>query len=348
MRWMAHRPPTPSGPIVRWLSLGLALAVLFGPAAVAAASPASYGPYSSASIGDLQVTFPSAYPDVQLGVVGGHSVASDLVLQQILESTASASAPQIVAVALPSDVVVTNATTSGSSLGLLFSLTADLTVYPSNAGLWQGPGDLVQPDGAPLGTAHLAINYSAPPSDGASHGVTTAWSVTDWPWVAPSDLLGVQLSLSTPSATSQIACTGTSASVEQAGCPGPTVSGGPSLWSAQVLGVQGPIPSGPTALVSWGSGFSTPSGPASPVSVGVLADSTSTSHLVLAAPGNGAPTVGGSVSFALLSAAAAIPAPLLVHGQPNWYFAGFAASGLAGLAGLIAFRRRQRGIEAAL
>ena len=163
--------------------------------------------------------------------------------------------------------------------------------------------------------------------------------------MASSDLLGVQLSLSTPFASSEIACTGAPSSLEQAGCPGTTLFGSPGLWSSRVLGVQGHVAGGPTALVSWGSGFSTSVGPSSPVSAGVLAGSASTSHLVLAAPGNGASSVSGSVSFALLSTVTGIAGPLLVHAQSSWYFAGIAASALGGLVGIGAFRRRQQKFE---
>ena len=140
MRSGPHRLLDRHGSPWRLLAIAAAVASLLGPVAIAAAASPMDVPYSSASSGNLEVTLPSAYPDVQLSLVGNQTVAADLAISQILESTPSSSTPQIVAVALPSNVVVTNATGAAQSAGLLFTLTASLTVYPSNAGLWQGPG----------------------------------------------------------------------------------------------------------------------------------------------------------------------------------------------------------------
>ena len=301
-------------------------------------------PLSAASAGNVEVTLPSAYPDVQLSAVGNQSVASAFAIDQLLEATPSATAPTVVAVALPSNVTVTNGTPSNGTARPLVTLSATLTVFPSNAGLWQGPGDLVQPAGAPLGTADLSIRYALTPPSDPSQGVTTSWTVSGWPWVAPSDLLGLQLSLSTPLARALVACTGPSSSVDRAGCPGPSVSGTSGLWSPGIVGVQGSVPRGLSSLVTW-DGFSASGGAAAPVSVGVLSTSPSSGHLLLAAPVHGSSGASGTISFSLLAPLPSVAAPYLVRGETGWYGIGLAAFAAAGIAAVALFRSRGRRAE---
>ncbi|MCI4357712.1 MAG: hypothetical protein L3J95_05045 [Thermoplasmata archaeon] len=329
------------GRLVGW---GAALLSLFVASASAGAETPAAAPLASAVPATIAVNFPSAYPDVTLSEVGNRTTTTSLSVDQILEATPSASAPQIVAVALPSNIVVTSGSSGSSSLP--FDLTATLTVYQANAGLWQGPNDLVQADGSPLGTAHLSIDYALNAPADPSQGVGTHWVVSGWPWVASSDLLGIQMSLSTPLAHSFVACTGSEASVDQVGCPGATLVDGTSQWTVGVLGIQGNVPGGPTSIVRWDRAFGSSSAPSNPsVSVGVLVSSPALSHLLVAAPGEGAGTLSGNLSFSLLTPIPGLPAPQVLHGQLGWFIAGGGASAAAGIVGILAFRSRQRGIE---
>jgi hypothetical protein len=340
--------PRLTGGLGRALLIVAVIGVVASTVATAAAAPPLAAPYSSAQAGNFEVSLPSAYPNIELNEIGNHSVASSLSIDQILEASPSATAPQIVAVALPSNVEVVNATGPAAAAGLLFTLSASLTVYPSNAGLWQGPGALVQPDGAPLGTAALSITYSLTAPASATSGVTTHWRVSGWPWASPSDLLGVQASLAAPLARSMTACTGTTASADRSGCPGTDLTATSSVWGSNVVGVQGQLPGGPTALVSWDPEFGSSGGPTAGVSAGALSTAPTLGHVVIAAPASGASEVDGNLSLALLPAPGLPAVPLLVHGEPGWYVIGLGLSVAAGLVGLLAYRQRGRGIERSL
>ncbi len=344
----SYERPRLIGGLGRTLLVVTAFVVLTGTAGAASAGYPLASPYSSEQAGNYEVSLPSAYPNVELNEIGNHSVASSLSIDQILEASPSGTPPQIVAVALPSNVQIVNASGPAASAGLLFTVSASLTVYPSSAGLWQGPGDLVQPDGAPLGTAALSINYSLTTPASATSGVTTHWRVSSWPWVSPSDLLGVQLSLAAPLGRSMTACTGSATSVDRSGCPGTGLTATTSVWGQNVVGVQGQLPGGPTALVSWDPEFGSSGGPTASVSAGALSTSPSLGHVVLAAPALGAREVDGNVSLALLPTPALPTVPLLVHGESSWYLAGLGLSVGAGLLGALAYRRRGRGIERSL
>lgn len=348
MRAVRSGLPGGSRFLARLLLSAAAVTALLATSAIGSGHAPLAGPYSTSSAGGVQVSFPSAYPEVELSEAGNSSAPSSLSIDQVLEATASASAPKIVAVALPSDIVVTNGTVAPGSSSDLFDLTASLTVYPSNAGLWQGPNNLVQPDGAPIGTAHLAIRYSLSSPSNPSQGATTQWTLTGWPWISANDLLGVQLTLSTPSARGLVACTGGPDSPDTAACTGPALGSMSGLWDPSIRGIQGSEPRGPTAVVDWGTGFDTPRGTAAPVTVGVLALAPSESHLVLAAPAGGSSSVSANVSFALLPPVLSIASPLIVHGESGWYLAGAAASSGATAFAVLAYRHRQRAIEAQL
>jgi hypothetical protein len=321
-----------SGPLV--------LLLLVGPGLASAGMPA---PYSASSLGGVEVTVPSLYPQVEISQVGNATIASTLALDQFLEATPGGAAPSVVAVALPSNISATNA-----SGGFPVRLTADLTVYPSSAPLWSGPNDLVQPDGAPLGTAQLWVNYSLGDPADSAQGVTVNWSVADWPWLSSSDLLGVQLSVATPSATSVVACTGALSTVGTPGCPGSTAPSSAAGWLPRAAALQAAFPGGPSALLHWPSGFALPGGASATVSVGVIASTPSTGHVIVAAPADGASRVSSGLAFSLLPPVVALPAPLLVRGELGPYVAGALASVAAGLAGVLLYRRRAAAIERAL
>jgi hypothetical protein len=338
---MAQRTPPPTRIPVPWRTAALAggtlLLLLLGPGLASAGMPA---PYSASSSGGVEVTVPSLYPQVEISQVGNATIASTLALDQFLEATPGSAAPSVVAVALPSNISATNGTG-----GFPVRLVAALTVYPSSAPLWSGPNNLVQPDGAPLGTARLWVNYSLGDPTDSAQGVTVNWSVAGWPWLSASDLLGVQLSIATPTATSIVACTGAPATVEAPGCPGPAAPSTATTWLPRATALQAAFPGGPSALLHWPSGLEVPGGAPATVSVGVIASTPTTGHVIVAGPADGASRVSGGLAFSLLPPLVALPAPLLVHGELAPYVAGALASGAAGLAGVLLYRRHAAAIE---
>ncbi len=316
----------------------LAALAILPAAASAGATPAS--PYSAASAGNVEVTVPSEYPRVELSPIDDAGLTASLSVDQVLEATPGGS-PQIVAVALPSNIAGPSAAPGGASNGLPLNLTADLVVYPSSAGLWAGPGDLVQPDGAPLATARLFVNVSVAPAGAASGGVALTWSVVGWPWTAPSDLLGVDLGLDAPLATTFVGCTSWS-SAASPGCAGPTATSGTDAWASGVESVQQGFGTGPTALVTWSPSYTVSN------EVGILAQTPSSGHLILVGPANGASHGDGSVAFALLPALPPVLAPAVLHGELGPFVAGGALAGIVAAGGVLLRRRREAAAERSL
>ncbi len=341
------RPPGPAfarralAPTVLFLFLGTAIG------AAAGATPAT--PYSAATSGALEVTIPTEYPQVVLSTAGNASVNATLSIDQVLETTPTTPDPTVVAVALlsESDIQGPSGASPASPNGLPLYLSADLTVYPSDANLWAGPEGLVQPNGAPLGTAHLWANYSLAPGAPGNGGVAVSWTVTGWPYVSASDLLGVQMSLETPSAASATGCTHPGASVDEPGCAGGHSFPGGGGWAGGVVGVQQRMAGGSTALLNW-SNVVGASGAAAAPTIGLYVPQPARGEIVLAAPASGAPRVAGSVDLSLLPPEPLSSIPALVKGDPWSYALGAGVSVSVGVGGLLAFRRRERSLDRTL
>ncbi|HUI38705.1 MAG TPA: hypothetical protein VLY85_03635, partial [Thermoplasmata archaeon] len=272
------------------------------------------------------------------------SIASDLSVDQILEVSAATGTPRVVAVAFPANLQSFNGSTPAGAT-LPFDLTAGLAVLPANASLWAGPGATVQPIGAPLGTARLDINYSAEPSSQPGAGVVLNWSVSGWPWISVTDLLGIQLGMSTPSGTGFVACSDGSHGAVSSDCPGTGLAPGGTIWTSSVTGVDDGTGNGSAATVAWTSTLEADTGTRAPVTAGVFAQSPTTGHLLLAAPAGGARQVAGSIRFALLSPTLPVPAPLLVHGETGWFAGSLVAFAAAGSLGWWGYRRRSDRLE---
>jgi hypothetical protein len=337
-------------PIAGAAALG-ALALLTLWAAPAGALPAATHalahPYSSYSTGRVDVILPSALPDVELQDAQNASVGAGLSVDQILEVVPSMPTPQVVAVAFPSGLSAFNSSAPSGASTLPISLTATLQVYPADAALWAGPGATVTPDGGPLGVAHLAINYSLPSSPAPSTGVAIAWTVTSWPWQHASDLLGVQLGLTTQGGNGLTACGGSPPLAAASRCPGTPLRSGEAVWGSPYVALEGEGATAPTASVTWGPTATTAAGARVPVTAGALGQTGSYGHLFLGASADGSPVVQGSISFSLLNPSFAA-APFLLHGEVGWYAASAAASAAAGLIAVVAYRRHNRSIESSL
>jgi hypothetical protein len=342
-RWDARRPAAAA------LATLAAIALLLpGASAMGAASSgprALDGPYCSYDTGRVDVVLPSAQPYVSVTDAQNASMTASLAVDQILELAPGAATPQVVAVAFPSHLSTFNG--SAPACGpISTSLTASLEVLPARGALWAGPGGSATPDGSPVGSAELAINYSIPPSPAPGTGVAIQWTITGWPWLHSSDLLGLELGLTTESGSGLTACGGSAASPISSSCQGSALGPGQSVWGPRYDGLQGLTASGPTALVSWGGSLATASGASVPVSVGALGQSASHGNLFVGGSAGESDAVGGTVSFQLLHPS--YPSAPLLRGEAGWFAASAAASVAGGLAGLALYRRRNRAIERAL
>ena len=302
-------------------------------------------PYYSYSTGRVDVTLPSAQPYVELSDAQNASKSAALSVDEILEVAPASSSPQVVAVAFPSHLSTFNGSTpSGAST---VSLIAALQVLPAEGAIWAGPGATVTPDGPPVGAAILSLNYSIPSGSSPGTGVAIQWTISGWPWRNSTDLLGVQLGLTTESGSGLTACSGSAAAGVAAGCRGTALTPGTTVWGSTFVGLQGETVRGPTASVGWDGALTTASGASAPVTVGALGQTGSYGHLFLGGAAGGSASVTGSISFALVNPS--FPSvPLVLHGEAGWFAVSLAVFASAGLAGFVATRRQARSIEASL
>jgi hypothetical protein len=302
-------------------------------------------PYYSYGTGRVDVTLPSAEPYVELTDAQNASKGAALSVDEILEVAPGASSPQVLAVAFPSHLSTFNGSTpSGAST---VSLIAALQVLPAAAAIWAGPGATVTPDGPPVGDAILSLNYSIPSGPSPGTGVSVQWTISGWPWVNDSDLLGVQLGLTTQSGSGLTACGGSAVTSVAPSCRGTDLTPGTTVWGPSFVGLQGETVGGPTASVSWGASLTTANGASAPVTVGALGQSGSYGHLFVGGAADGSASVTGSLSFALVNPS--FPSvPLVLHGETGWLAASIALFASAGVIAILAYRRRNRSIESSL
>lgn len=305
-------------------------------------------PYSHYNTGRVNVVFPLPLPQVELFQDANASVGAILQVDQILEVRPDGLPhPQVVAIASSQSVAGFNGSSANSTGGISpLSLSASLGVYPVTGNLWNGtPNVVLAPSGPSRMATSLSISFVLAPASAKSQGMQVLWSVTNWPWANASDLLALELSLTSFPANPLHACRAASPVAIDPPCTGVAVPAGTILWTPGLTSVEAEGAGGPTAAITWNSTANVGPGVNAPVTVGVYAPTNGSGKVLIGVAGRGAPTLSGAATFALV---APLPGPLgipLVKGIPVAYAGALAGSAAAVLLGIVTYRRYEERVR---
>jgi hypothetical protein len=337
--WNAHRMPNRSAlraalPAV----LGLAL-LLIVPAVAATPSISSLPPgVATYNTGRVSVVLPEELPSVELFQDANNSVSASLQVLEVLELVPGALPhPKVVAAAFPNSVQGFNGSSVANASTWPLTLTASLQVRHQNLSLWAAAPSLA-PVGALLGAATLSVTYAPLDNGSAGAGVGVQWTIQNWPWVAKSDLLAVEMQLTVTPPGGLSMCTGSRpVGFALAPCEGQSFSGSGIDWGSGYDGLEGAGTAGPVAAVSWNV---TGSGTPVPYTVGAVLTGNGSAQLLLGAADSGTTSLAGGVGFALVAPLAPGLATLVADAPV--YFATMVLAGAIAVAAVVSYRRRER------
>ncbi|MCI4339737.1 MAG: hypothetical protein L3J73_00500 [Thermoplasmata archaeon] len=303
--------------------------------------PAQF-PWASYPAGSVRIVFPSTLPQVYLVDAANASMGALLQVDALLElGSGGLPHPTIVAAAYPTQAASFNSTPAENLSASPIAESASLEVHAVSASLWSPSGVSTYP-GRAIGAATLSFSYSviAPPSS----GVSVQWSVTGWPWVAPTDLLALELHFGLTEASAVTPCAGTGSGTTGVGpavCSGASLSGHGIAWDPTIHSVVAQEPGGDSAALAWTPTATLAGGSGTSLVVGTFAPTNTSAEVVLGASAGGSPSVSGALQFSLFTPALPMP-PAVLRGSTLPYVAAVIASGaLAGL-GVLWYRRRDR------
>lgn len=356
----AARPPRRARGLALAAGLAVPLLVLAGLAAPAAGSgPLGPGSYSSYNSGRLSVVFPSPTPAVELLQDANRSIAAALILENVVEfQPTNGDHPLVVRAASPSangSFQQLSANSGTDSFGL--SLNGSLPVERVSVPLWNTP--LALPSNASAApvpsTASLVVSYTLLNVSSAAEGLALSWSIRNWPWASSSDLLGIDMRFVVPNATSFGACGGSEGELPLNGtvaanqCAGPTLSPGAIEWNSSAIGsVAGTEQGGLAAALSWDPAATIPGHGPVPVTAAAYYTGASEMQVTIAARAAGSDNVTESARLLLHAPLVSFPLPALLRGDLLAYGGALLLSGIAVAGGLVAYRRRERRLIAAL
>lgn len=301
-------------------------------------------PSTAIPLGSADLAFPSGRVGVDLAAATTSGFGADLSVDQVVELDLSGSGPSVVSAAFPTILSLSAPNGAGH---LPVEEAAVLEIYPvDSTPLWNGPEGEAVPAGAPIGHANLTVVVAPASLSGGGSGVELTWTILGWSPRSSLDLLGLEIGVSTDEGTSLLACQSAPATAVAGGCPGTALPPGQSLWGGGVVGLQELAGSNGSVAVDWSPSVGLPSAPNASTSVGILDQSPSEAHLVVAASPGGAASISGSVGVALLAFVPSVP--FLFVGEPGWFLGSALLTGSAGIAASWLYRRRERAIAAAL
>jgi hypothetical protein len=176
----------------------------------------------------------------------------------------------------------------------------------------------------------------------SAQGLAVGWTVSNWPWVDPHDVLAAEFEFAVFGSTGFVGCTSPATPLAPSpNCTGIPLSLNAILWQPGVRSVQGNDAAGPAAAVGWAPTARANGTAVGPVQVGAYYAAPGLARLVVEAPAGGASRVTMNGSFALL---APLPPVLqtLVRGDPPLYAAALVAFAGAAAIGVFAYRWRDR------
>jgi hypothetical protein len=303
--------------------------------------------------GQFSAFFPSPAPEVELLQDANSSVAAELFLDHVLEiEPGNSDHPIVVQVASP-----TSATPFSGSFAApgesSFSLDLQGTVPVVRTGvpLWTTPLGLPSnvsggPGFLPVtGGATLSVAYTVAPGAGGAPGLELRFNIHGWPWLAPGDLLGVELRFVENSAIGFDACGPLAAlnGTPGAGCNGTVLAPGGILWNAR--GSASVVPrdaGGLAAAFEWGPTAELAAGASAPVVSGAYFASANTTRVMIAVAAAGATNVTTTARM-LIAVPPAVGAGLAtLHGELAPYLLTAAGAATVAIVAIERYRRRDR------
>jgi hypothetical protein len=304
------------------------------------AGPLAPGSLASYDTGKVSVVFPSTQPRVHLYQDTNVSVGATLDFVQVVEiGSVPSGAPPPVAAAFPLALASFNGSGAPTSPSSSIAFTATLSVVPVQGAALGANASLVVV-GPSIGTASVRISYDLTATNPATGGVVVRWSVAGWPWVNPADLLAVVFTLTSSVHHPFVACP--VATAPGSTCSGSPVPAGSTSWNTGLTGVQAAYGNGSVAEI--GVNATEHNGVAPVVDDGLYAPSNGTVQLLIAAPSQGGSGVGGSMTFALVTAFGPLHLNLL-RGVPTAYLGTLGLGAVVAIGMILAYRRRERRVR---
>jgi hypothetical protein len=312
--------------------------------------------YTSYDSGRLNVVFPSPLPGVELFQDANSSVGAAVFVDQVIELTPVLSAhPLVGQFATPTaNTPFTPSTPTSGSGSFDLALHGALPVVRTEQPLWATPGGLPANATAanttqPTGTASLTVSYALLPAGSDQQGLDLSFNIHNWPWLSPSDLLGVELRFVVFNATDFATCPGTTAlgATGASGCAGSSLGLGSIVWDPNgVASLIGRDPSGFAAGLAWSDTAQGSTGSATgSIVVGAYHALANTTRLSLLSAANGSSNLTTAGEF-LLSAPPL--APLKLVGDAPVYLLSAVGFAAVGLGGIVVYRRRDRRLRESL
>lgn len=326
------------------LFVPLAVSILVAPlaaSALAGADGPTVVPWSRYDTGRVNVVFPEERPAVELIQDANRSLSASLELTGLYElNTATSGAPLVVAAAFPANASGFNATTALGSAGSPVGMYANLGVTPVSGSLWGNMSGIAAGTG-PVTATTLAVAFTATTNTATEAGVVINWSVTGFPRTVQGTTFAVSFEFDYANGRAFTACEGSSVLfLAPAACAGSAIGNGSSLWGSQYTSLEGEGGFGPVAVVSWSPSVVYGTA-ASTVTFGGLVERPGVATFVLGSTPAGNSTARGTVAFALVAPPIGSLSTLYVGSGPV-YGISAALLGVAAVAGLVAYRRRDR------
>ena len=328
------------------VAVGVACLLLVGglvPGASARPTP-TVQPWTQYDTGRVNVVFPAQLPVVELVQDANSSVSATLQLLGVYEvSPGGFPLPTVVAAAFPSSATAFNSSSPAASTGGPTTMGATLTVYPVGAPIWNATAAPLAPVGLPRGSTSLTLSSGPSQSTSVVAGVAINWSVSGWPWSNANDLLALRFSFDFASGAALTACTGSSLFTRTIpACIGESVAPGSAVYSQGFSSFEGENGTGPIAVVTWGSSAVVGT-TMTPVTAAGYSVAPGVGELLLCAPSSQGTAVSGTMGFALVAPTQVLPQ--LLHGDLVAYAVALATIAAVALAGVLAYRRRDRRIR---
>jgi hypothetical protein len=322
----------------------VAAAMALVPVSAAGSVPTVAHPFAGYDAGPVSVIVPSAHPSVELVENANASVNALLSATEVVELAPQGTGYGVVATAEPTLAGSFNGSRPGGVAGpWALSLAADLAVRPAGGTLWNGSAPSEGPTaGASFGIAELRVDFAPGATTSAGSSLLVDWSVSDWPFANPQDLLGVVFTFTAANAPQLEACEAVSALAAPA-CQGSALTPNGVRWGAGTVGLEADGSNGPVASLGW-----TPTatnGTAAPAVTGEEADPAGGAEVVVANPSVGSAGSGGALSFAISTPGPSGIPPLTVVGSGPVYLIAAALAAGGALGGLVLYRERDERIR---
>ncbi len=333
---------TPGWGVVTIVLLAGALAIV--PLSSAGSVPTVAHSFAGYDAGPISVIVPSSHPAVELVQNANTSVNALLSATEVVELAPTGSGYDVVASAAPTLAGSFNGSRpAGVASPWALSLAADLSVRPAGGTPWTSSSPATGPSAAAsFGIAELRVEFTPGAATSEGSSLLVGWTVSDWPFANPQDLLGVVFSFTAADAAQVEACQATTA-LAAPSCAGSALVPNGVRWGSGTVGVEADAANGPVAALSWSAAAT--NGTAAPAVTGEELAPTGGADVVVANPSVGAAGAVGVVSFAIYTPGPSGLAPLTVVGSGPAYLIAAALAAGGALGGLALYRQRDERIR---